>query len=148
MEGLESFFTASEQLRLFLLSCAFGIPLGILFDVFRVIRLIIPHGKILVAVEDVLFFCIYGVFLMSFVSAAARSEFRAYFCAGNLLGFALYYFTLGNTVVGLLRKLISLIKKGLSLVFGPLSKKFALICEKIRPFFVGSFKIHRHRRKN
>ena len=46
MDGLESFFTASQQLRLFVLSCAFGIPIGILFDIFRVIRLFFPHGKI------------------------------------------------------------------------------------------------------
>ena len=36
MEGLESFFTSGQQLQLFLLSCAFGIPIGIVFDIFRV----------------------------------------------------------------------------------------------------------------
>lgn len=66
MEGLESFFTSGQQLRLFLLSCAFGIPIGIVFDIFRVIRMIIHHNKIAAALEDILFFCLYGVFLMCF----------------------------------------------------------------------------------
>ena len=94
MDGLESFFTASQQLRLFVLSCAFGIPIGILFDIFRVIRMFFPHGKILVAAEDILFFIFYGIFLMCFTITAARSEFRFYFCAGNFLGFILYHFTM------------------------------------------------------
>ena len=66
MEGLESFFTASEQLRLFVLSCLFGIPAGILYDVFRVLRMLVRHNKIAVAAEDILFFCTYAVFVMSF----------------------------------------------------------------------------------
>lgn len=72
MDGLESFFTASQQLRLFVLSCAFGIPIGILFDIFRVIRMFFPHGKILVAAEDILFFIFYGIFLMCFTITCGK----------------------------------------------------------------------------
>ena len=138
MEGLESFFTSGQQLRLFLLSCAFGIPIGIVFDIFRVIRMIIHHNKIAAALEDILFFCLYGVFLMCFTISMARSEFRFYYCAGNLIGFILYYVTAGTVVTGILRKIIGFIKRALLRIFRPLLKKFVLICQKIRTIFVGS----------
>ena len=148
MDGLESFFTASQQLRLFVLSCAFGIPIGILFDIFRVIRMFFPHGKILVAAEDILFFIFYGIFLVCFTITAARSEFRFYFCAGNFLGFILYHFTLGNAVSSAIKKTVMVIKKGLYIILRPVSRKIVLLCEKYTAFFVGSFKNIKLKKKN
>ena len=137
MEGLESFFTSGQQLQLFLLSCAFGIPIGIVFDIFRVIRMIIHHNKIAAALEDILFFCLYGVFLMCFTISMARSEFRFY-----------YYVTAGTVVTGILRKIIGFIKRALLRIFRPLLKKFVLICEKIRTIFVGSLQNIKSNKKN
>lgn len=90
---LESFFTVSEQLNLFFICILFGIPLGLLYDVFRILRIILPHNALATAAEDVLFFIIYSVFIMLFTYTAARSEFRMYFIFGNLAGFFIYYFT-------------------------------------------------------
>lgn len=147
MEGLESFFTASEQLSLFVFSCLFGVPIGIFYDIFRVLRMIFPHGKILVAAEDILFFFLYGVFIMCFTIVAARSEFRFYFCAGNFLGFAVYYFTIGNAVTKVLRKTIMTIKKVLTAILKPVYKKFVLICVKCRDFFVRTLQNRNNNKK-
>lgn len=134
MEGLESFFTSGQQFNLFLLSFLFGLPIGIFYDIFRVIRLLIKHGKAAVIIEDIIFFIFYGIFLMCFTVTAARSEFRFYYVFGNLLGFIVYFATVGNIVLKLLRRLTEGIKKLLK----PPIKKIALICEKIIKKFVGS----------
>ena len=63
MEGLESFFTWSQQLHLFLLSCLFGIPLGILFDIFRVFRSIFLMERLLLPLKT-FFFLEYTVFFL------------------------------------------------------------------------------------
>lgn len=94
-------------MTLFLESVLFGIPLGILYDIFRNIRIIIPHSTLAVAAEDLLFFVFYSVFIMCFTYAAARSEFRMYFVFGNLAGFSAYYFTAGKQTVHIM-SLISL----------------------------------------
>lgn len=148
MEGLESFFTATEQLRLFLLSCALGVPIGIVYDLFRALRIVFPHVKILVAAEDILFFFLYGVFVMCFTVTAARSEFRFYFCAGNILGFAVYHFTIGNAVTMILRKTVRIIKRILAKIFAPIIKRIVLICEKCRDFFVGTLQKQNNNEKN
>lgn len=110
---LESFFTVSEQMQLFLLSCFLGIPIGFFYDIFRIIRIILPHNSLATAVEDVLFFAVYSVFIMSFTFAAARSEFRMYFVAGNIIGFAFYYFTAGKFIAGFFVRISLIIKKAL-----------------------------------
>ena len=114
MEGLESFFTSGQQLNLFLLSCVFGIPIGLFFDVFRTLRIIFRHCKAAVIIEDILFFMVYGIFIMCFTIVAARSEFRFYYCFGNLLGFVLYYVTLGHIVTAFFRAVAEKIKKYIS----------------------------------
>lgn len=148
MEGLESFFTVSQQLKLFLISCLFGIPIGIVFDIFRAVRVVIPHGKAAVAVEDILFFLLYGIFIMAFSAAAARSEFRFYFCIGNLLGFLIYHFTAGNLAVMLIRKIAGAVKKFFYFIFSPINKKIALLFRKIHGFFVESRQKHKMSKKN
>ena len=44
----ETFFTVHEELILFGLSCLFGAALGVCYDVFRSLRLIVPHNFVLV----------------------------------------------------------------------------------------------------
>lgn len=148
MEGLESFFTVSEQLKLFLLSCMFGFPIGIVYDIFRAIRVIFPSGKIAAAIEDILFFIIYAVFLMCFTVSLARSEFRIYFCVGNLIGFIVYFFTLGNITIRILNKITTYVKKSLYLVLGPINNKIVLLFKKCGAFFVGSFQKVKMSKKN
>ncbi len=144
MEGLESFFTSGQQMWLFVISCLFGIPIGIVFDIFRVFRMTVKHGKIAVMIEDILFFAIYGVFIMCFTITAARSEFRFYYCFGNLLGFILYFVTLGSFVTTIIRKIIDWIKR----VLGKPVKKFVLICEKKLMKFVRTLQNINFKKKN
>lgn len=148
MEGLESFFTVSEQLKLFLLSCLFGLPAGMCYDVFRTVRLMIPHKKWAVAAEDIVFFCLYAVFVMSFTVSAARSEFRFYFCLGNILGFTVYHFTVGNLIVHILKTFIMKVKKILNVIFSPIRKKIVPLCEKFRAVFCRTIQNIFNRKKN
>ncbi len=48
---------------------------------------------------------------MAFTIAAARADFRVYYILGNFLGFALYFFTVGNIVTGVFIKIMSFFKR-------------------------------------
>ena len=144
MEGLESFFANSKQLDLLLMSFVFGLPLGIVYDVFRGIRMTFPHGKIAVLIEDLLFFFIYGVFMMTFTVTAAGSQFRFFYPVCNALGFIVYYVTLGNLVNKLLRRIISGVGKGVKATV----KKLASICGKLSEKFSTTLQIGDLDKKN
>lgn len=106
----ETFFTVGEQFRLFFISILFGFPIGLFYDVFRILRIIIPHNSLAAALEDILFFAVYSVFITSFTYAAARSEFRIYYIAGNITGFFIYWFTAGKILTGTALKITMFVK--------------------------------------
>lgn len=144
MEGLESFFTSGQQMNLFVMSCLFGIPIGIVFDIFRAFRIVVPHGKIAVVIEDIFFFLLYGVFIMCFTITAARSEFRFFYCFGNLLGFVLYFTTVGSVITKILRTIIEKLRTLLRIP----AKKIALIYKKTIDKFVGNIQNIKFKKKN
>lgn len=119
---METFFTAGEQSLLFLASVAVGCGLGPLYDVFRAFRLLMPHRRIFVALEDIGFITIWALVLVTFSLEWGRGEVRGYYFLGNLLGFILYFFTLGNIILGILRKVLGLLGKILGLGRVPLRK--------------------------
>ena len=123
----ETFFTISEELRLFFLSCAAGAVFGIYYDFFRTLRLTVPHHSFFVLIEDVIFLMTYGIFLSSFASAEARGELRGYYVLGGIIGFTLYYFTIGKFVMGFMRKILGLLKGLLNILLKPTKK----ICNKV-----------------
>ena len=52
--------------ELFLLSVVLGCGLGLLYDIFRVFRAALPHGKILTFFEDIIYTFLYGFALFTF----------------------------------------------------------------------------------
>ncbi len=63
------------------------------------------------AIEDLLFFILYAIFIMSFTLGAARGEFRFYYMFGNVLGFLLYFFSVGNFITGIFLRISTFFKK-------------------------------------
>ncbi|MDE6784651.1 MAG: spore cortex biosynthesis protein YabQ [Ruminococcus sp.] len=118
----ETFFTIQEELTLFGLSCLFGAALGVYYDIFRCLRLIFPHNRIMTASEDILFLMGYGIFLTAFASAAARGELRFYFIIGNSLGFIVYLLTIGSLITRILKKILNLIKIIVGIIFKPFKR--------------------------
>ena len=138
----ETYFSVSEELRLFGLSCVMGSVIGIASDVVRVIRMILPHNKVLVAIEDVLFLFFYSMALLVFASVAARGDLRMYFVIGNILGFMMYCATIGSIVTKMLRKLFLIICTCLGMMLCPFKMFFASLYKKVNVKFVRNLQIN------
>ncbi len=134
----ETYFSFSEHTYLFIFSCIAGIVLGIVYDFFRAFRIIVPHNRILVMFEDIIFFLIYIITLVSFTSAFARGEFRVFYIFGNILGFILYFFSVGRIAVLIIRKLVMLIKSVLMFLLKPFFILYITMRKKFRAKFVRS----------
>ncbi|MBQ8569371.1 MAG: spore cortex biosynthesis protein YabQ [Oscillospiraceae bacterium] len=103
--GLETFFTVPQQLLLFLLSVITGIGLGIVYDIFRAFRVLIPlfRKKAATAAADVLYMLIFGITVFLFSAVFGRGQVRFFYAAGAGIGALLYILTAGNVVIGILR---------------------------------------------
>lgn len=135
----ETFFSVSEEIFLFGLSCIFGVIIGVCYDVFRTARILFPHNTMLVVIEDVVFMAGYAVFLSSFASVCARGELRFYYVIGNALGFIIYFFTLGSVVIGTMKKIYFAVMKVTGIIFRPFRSVYVNLQEKANKF-VGSSK--------
>lgn len=144
--NLNSFFTVSQQASAFLLSVVLGAALGVVYDCFRVARILLPPlAKPKPAFfEDVLFWLIYGFCVFCFAAAAARGQVRLFMFFGSLLGFVLYILTLGNLITGIIRRIVTAVYKLLHKVYSaliePIVKLLRIFCQKVFRFFVGSHK--------
>lgn len=136
----EHFFSISEEARLFLGSCLLGLPIGMLLDIFRLLRATLPHHAIAVFLEDVCFALAAMVMLQCYATMFARSDLRGYFAVGALLGLTLYLLTIGTVWMQILRKL----KHCLILP----KRVFCRIRRKIHGFFVRFTEKRRNPKKN
>ncbi|MDE6500776.1 MAG: spore cortex biosynthesis protein YabQ [Ruminococcus sp.] len=135
----ETFFSTSEEIFLFGISCLFGVIIGVCYDVFRTARILFPHNTVLVVIEDVVFMAGYAVFLSSFATVCARGELRFYYIVGNAIGFIVYFFTLGSVVIGTMKKIYFFVIKILGIIFRPFRSVYVNLQEKADKF-VGSSK--------
>lgn len=100
----EHIASISEQTRLFLGSCLLGLPIGMLLDVFRLLRLALPHRTIAVFLEDTIFMILSIFAVQSYAVMFAHSQMRGFFIVGALLGLLLYLLMIGAVWMRILHK--------------------------------------------
>lgn len=141
---LETFFSVSHHTSLFLMSVLLGAALGVVYDCFRVLRIVFPPAakNAPVIVQDIIFWLIYGFAIFCYSTLAARGQIRFFIFFGSLIGFVLYIMTIGNFITGVLRRIFDVIYGGLRKVYSaiiePSVKLLRKSCQKALPVFVGS----------
>ena len=126
------------------MSVVLGAALGVVYDVFRVFRIVFPPAKKsgAVLVQDIIFWLIYGFAIFCFSTLAARGQIRFFVFFGSLLGFVLYIVTVGNFITGVLRwffdAFYGTLRKVYSVTIEPIVKILRKNCQKAMCVFVGS----------
>lgn len=145
----EAFMTVSRQTELFLLSVGVGAALGVVYDVFRALRAMLPPlGKTVpTAICDIIYMIIAGAAIYLFSLTAAGGEIRGYYWLGALLGWIIYIFTVGAAVIGVIRAVFSSVYKVLRKIYGVISKPFIVMLQKLREktgrfFVINAKKMH------
>ena len=90
--------TVTMQMIIFTLSCILGIVLGVLYDIFRIIRMVINSKSIAIFIGDIIYFIISGIITFIFVLKINSGESRFYIMAGEGIGWIAYHLTLGNAI--------------------------------------------------
>lgn len=129
------------QTEIFLYSLGFGFLLGILYDVFRTLRLIISLSKGFAFFCDLLYFVICAFLTFCFILVADSGRVRLYVFFGEALGWFIYYFSFGaiairftNAVTGFFRRIFSAVSKRIKRILGRFCRifgKMALFGKKI-----------------
>ena len=89
----------------FLASLLVGAVIGVIYDVFRVGRVIYSGGRIKLFFEDVLFFIMASLVFTVFMFNATMGVIRMFAAFGALIGFFAYRFSLGLFTVSVTKAL-------------------------------------------
>ena len=119
--------SVSEQARLFLLACAAGFCIGLVYDMFRFIRLAIPHPSFLIQLEDILYWALASAGMFIFLHNTTGGEVRVYFLFGAALGALVYFITLSPPIMAVSAAVIGFIKKIMSALLAALLIPLGLI---------------------
>lgn len=98
------------EAMLFLTSCMLGAALGVVYDFFRALRLLVPTGAGLAFVEDGVFFAVAGAAEFVFFLNHTYGQLRVFLLVGQGLGFLIYYLTAGRAVYCIMLRLSKIIR--------------------------------------
>lgn len=87
-----------KELWIFGYSCLLGVGLGILYDIFRIIRMLINTRNITIFLQDIIYFIVSGFVTFIFVLGINEGQSRFYILAGEGIGWIVYHITLGEKI--------------------------------------------------
>lgn len=143
----DTFLTVHEETVLFLSSVLLGMGMELVFDVFRALRVILPHKAAAAALEDVLFILIWASGIAAFTSALAKGDLRFFCIGGSVIGFILCRFLIGNPLVKLLSRLMQAVIRVIAWCTRPFRAVCVRIYRKFRLKFVRNAKNNSRRKE-
>ena len=110
----------TNQAYLFLIFTINGIIIGLLFDIFRILRRSFKTSDIVTYVQDLLFWVLTGFILLYSIFTFSDGEVRFYMFLGVFLGCMIYMIIFSKYFININVKIIKVIKKIVSIIFTPI----------------------------
>lgn len=110
-----------NQANLFLIFTINGIAIGILFDIFRILRKSFKTSDIVTYMQDLLFWILTGFILLYSIFTFSNGEVRFYMFLGVFLGCLIYMILFSKYFININVKIIKIIKKIVSIIFTPIN---------------------------
>ena len=101
----------SPSVLIFFMSLGLGAIFGALWDIFRILRLGIPLGRMFIFLQDIIYFAIICILTLIFFYFFTFGGFRLFVLLGEFLGFLIYYLTIGHVVFAVFKIIIRFIHK-------------------------------------
>ena len=128
-----------SEVRFFVSSFIWGALLFILYDCLIIFRNIIRHKKLIIAVQDIIFWVVAGFYVFRMIYLLNHGTIRWYSIAGLILGMYLYNSLLSVQIIDfftkIIKKMIQAVKSLLLIIFRPIH--FLLCKIKILFKFIG-----------
>ena len=100
-----------KELYTFLIFILTGLAIGILFDIFRILRRSFKTKDFITYIEDILFWIFTGIILLYSIFTFNNGELRGFVFIGVLLGIILYILTLSKYLIKICVYAVNIIKK-------------------------------------
>ena len=101
---------AGNQTYLFIVFTIVGIIIGILFDIFRILRKSFKTKDIVTYMEDILFWILTGIIILFSMYKFSNGELRFFMIIGIIMGTLMYMITFSKYVIKISVFIINIIK--------------------------------------
>ena len=121
-----------NQAYLFIIFILNGFLIGIVFDVFRILRKSFDTSNFLTYIEDTLFWIITASIILYSLFKFNNGQFRTYIFAGIFLGIAIYMVLFSRIIIKVSVKIVNFLKSICIYIYNiilyPFKKIFKIIC--------------------
>lgn len=125
-----------QQAKIFAYAVGFGFLIGILYDVFRTLRLLFGGSqKKAFLISDILYALVAAFLTFLFALTLLNGSIRAYVLFGELMGFLIYYVSFGAFVVRLTDKIASFLRRVFARIFQCIAKPFLALRKILKQFY-------------
>ena len=90
---------AGNQTYLFIVFTIVGIIIGILFDIFRILRKSFKTNDIVTYIEDFLFWILTGIIILFSMYKFSNGELRFFMIVGIIIGTLMYMITFSKYII-------------------------------------------------
>lgn len=101
----------NNEFSIFLAFILIGIIISFLFDFFRILRRVYQTPDFITIIQDIAFWIISGIILLSGIFILNEGKIRAYLFIGILAGILFYIITLSKTIIKIGTNILTIINK-------------------------------------
>ncbi|NLO10571.1 MAG: hypothetical protein GX129_12010 [Clostridiales bacterium] len=120
------------ELQFFMISILWGALVLLAYDHLRIIRRIIRHNVVAVAIQDLIFWVIASVFIFAMIYVKNNGTIRGFSVMGMVIGMVAYHYILSDWIVKLISSLILLILRPFSLAIAFIGKGLVILKNKAK----------------
>ena len=121
-----------SQGYLFLIFILIGILIGVLFDIFRILRKTFKTSDLITYIQDILFWLITGIILIYSILILNNGELRAYIFLSLFIGITTYILTISKHFVNLNVTILTLLKNIITFILKTISYPFKCLFKIIK----------------
>ena len=101
----------TNQAYLFLIFAVNGIAIGLLFDLFRILRKSFKTNDFFTYIEDIIFWILTGIILLYSIFTFNNGEIRLFMFLGLFIGILMYMLMISSYIIKINVYIINLLKK-------------------------------------
>ena len=130
-----------NQANLFLVFTINGIIIGILFDIFRILRKSFKTSDIITYFEDLIFWIATGILLLYSIFTFSNGEVRFYMFLAVFFGCIIYMLLLSKYFIQINVKIIQILKKAISTIISFIILPIKVIIKFLKKIFFKPIKL-------
>lgn len=120
------------ELQFFLISILWGVIILVVYDLLRILRRIIPHNSLFIALEDLVFWVLSSVFIFAMIYTMNNGTIRGFSVMGMGIGMVLYHFIVSELFVKWTSKALLLIISPIKMFLAQLKRLIKFVISKMK----------------